>query len=100
MNHRARKRSAGFTLVELAITVLVMAILASVALPAFARSQVQIQLETAADQLAGAMQYAQSMAVSQCKPFGVSLSVKKNEFYVADMASSSQPIQDPLVVFS
>ena len=95
---KARKHSDGTTLIELVIVVLVMAILASIALPAFGRTHAQVQLESAADHLASALRYAQSMAVNECGTFAVCPSVQDNEFYVADMAARSEPIQNPLTM--
>ena len=85
-------------MVELVIVMLVMAILASIAVPAMALTQVQMQLQAAADHFVGALRYAQSMAVNECGNFAVVPSVKDNSFYVADMASPSQPITDPLTL--
>ncbi len=88
----------GFSMVELVIVVLVMAILASIAVPAMALTQVQMQLQAAADHFVGALRYAQSMAVNESGSFAVVPSVKDNSFYVADMAHPNQPITDPLTL--
>ena len=98
MRKATTKQRQGFTTIELMIVVLIMAILASVAVPAFGRTHVQITLQVAADHLASALRYAQSMAVNDCGRYAVVPSVKDNSFYVANAEASSLPVVNPAMM--
>lgn len=58
-----RRRDAGFTLVEIMITVTVIGVLAMLAVPAWWRTQDNLRLKNATRQMANAMQYARSQAI-------------------------------------
>lgn len=57
-------RRDGFTLVEIILVVLILAVIASLTLPNFSRSYAQVRLRQSAQGLVDLMRYAQSRAVA------------------------------------
>ncbi|EPH2235585.1 GspH/FimT family pseudopilin [Pseudomonas aeruginosa] len=60
-----RSNSTGFTLIELLIIVVLLAIMASFAIPSFKQLTERNELQSAAEELNAMLQYARSEAVSQ-----------------------------------
>ena len=59
------KRNRGFTLIEILLVVVIMAVIAVLAVPNFSRTYAGIELRKAADDLAYRMRYAQSYAITK-----------------------------------
>ena len=59
------KRPQGFTLIEILLVVVIMAVIAVLAVPNFSRTYAGIELRKAADDLAYRMRYAQSYAITR-----------------------------------
>ena len=60
-----RSNSTGFTLIELLIIVVLLAIMASFAIPNFKQLTERNELQSAAEELNAMLQYARSEAVSR-----------------------------------
>jgi prepilin-type N-terminal cleavage/methylation domain-containing protein len=69
-----RRRAAGFTLVELMVTLAVAAILIAVGVPMFVARLPETRLRAAAHDLAGQMRLARSLAVANDTPYFVCFS--------------------------
>jgi prepilin-type N-terminal cleavage/methylation domain-containing protein len=61
----ATRRKPGFTLIELVITVAIMVMMLTVAMPLFFQIMAQRRLTAAVDRVRGDLRYAQSQAVTQ-----------------------------------
>ncbi len=62
---QADKRWRGFTLVEILLVVVIMAVIAVLAVPNFSRTYAGIELHKTADDLAYRMRYVQSYAITK-----------------------------------
>lgn len=67
-----KKRQAGFTLVELIMTVVIVGIISVVAIPRFFETSV-FQNRGAADQVKAALRYGQKVAIAQHKNVAVNI---------------------------
>lgn len=65
---QANKRWRGFTLVEILLVVVIMAVIAVLAVPDFSRTYKGIELRKTADDLAYRARYAQSYAITKNTP--------------------------------
>ena len=80
---RTTKHETGFTLVEIIMVVVIIAIAAAITIP-FAVSGADMQLRSAANIIASDLEYAKSMAISRGKIYSV----------VFDTAAESYQIED------
>jgi prepilin-type N-terminal cleavage/methylation domain-containing protein len=64
-------RQAGFTLVELLITVVIVGIIAAAAAPHFERAFERSSFNTAGRNISSTMRFARSLAISDKEPYGV-----------------------------
>lgn len=62
---QANKRWRGFTIIELLLVVVMIAVMAALAAPNFGSTYARVQLRKAADDLAYHMRYAQSYAITK-----------------------------------
>ncbi len=62
---QANKRWQGFTIVEILLVVVILAVIAALAVPNFGGTYTRIQLRKTADDLAYRMRYAQSYAITK-----------------------------------
>lgn len=76
--------AAGFTLVELLIVLVVLAIVCLLAAPQFASIVNDRKLDGAAAELVVGLQYAGHLAVAYRRPFGVTFDTGRNQFAVFD----------------
>ena len=73
----------GFTLVELVIVMMILAILAAIAVPLYT-SAASVQLKTAANMIASDLEYAKSMAMSTGRSFSVVFDTSAEEYRIRD----------------
>jgi len=62
--HRARSRSAGFTLVEIAVTILLLGMLFALAVPTVSQLSGSYHLKTASENLAGQIRLGRERAIA------------------------------------
>ena len=63
--HRTRSEQRGFTVIELLVTITIMAILLAVAVPSFRDSSVSSQLRSASNNLIASARFARSEAIKR-----------------------------------
>jgi len=95
---REQFRDRGYTLVELVIVVLVMAILASSGLPMLAATHGSLKLDAGAKEVVSALRYAQAVAVSSGTPHGVEFDATAESFrcYRRSDETTTVTIENPL----
>lgn len=85
MNHNKRRKGAGFTTLELIVTIAVSAILLAIGTPRFLAWLPTVRLSSAARQIAGDLQVARMKAISQNTPYTVNFNtVTKTYTYGSD----------------
>ena len=78
----AKRKQAGFTLIELTMVVLLLAILTVVGIPSFRLLYEKSEMSQATTSFSGALRYAQQRAVMERVPIRVVIDVKENNFWV------------------
>ncbi|MDD5135097.1 MAG: GspH/FimT family protein [Phycisphaerae bacterium] len=84
----------GFTLVELTIVLVIIAIIAAIAVPMYS-SAASIQLKTAATLIASDLEYAKSMAVSMGQTYQIVFDTAAESYSLQDSAGAviSHPVR-------
>ena len=77
----------GFTLVELIVTLLVIAVIAVIAAPKMSSEQVSVATE--AEQLAGDIRYVQTLAMTQAQRYRINLTATGYTFTLADAGGTA-----------
>lgn len=85
----------GFTLVELMITVAVAAILLVVVVPSFVEQLARRQLEGAATELNGDLQYTRARAVARSAPVSLSTNAGGTQYTVSSGANTYKTVTLP-----
>ena len=83
-----RRRSGGFTLVELLVVLVIAALLISVIPPLFSAAIPGVQLKGAARELAAALRYARGRAVARQETSAVTLDVEARQYRVSGRGQS------------
>lgn len=89
-------KAAAFTLIEMIITVVILAIVALMAVPMMSGAA-DIQVRSAANRLAADLEYAKNMAITHQRPFTVvfdSTATATNGYRIVDQLN--QPIINPI----
>lgn len=76
------KKESGFTIIELMIVVVVLAIAASIAVPSFSSFVIGNKIEATSDKIIHAMQHARSEASQHRKEYLVKLDLLKNNLVI------------------
>jgi Tfp pilus assembly protein FimT len=87
---RIRHNNRGITVLELTIVTVVIAVIASLAIPQFGKVMERLKLKTAGRDVLSSMRLARSAAVSQKDQFGVYFDYYQNEYVLFhDVANPS-----------
>jgi len=92
------RQKKGFTLVELIMTMLLMAVMAAVAIPLFVDLH-SVKVDSAAKKLVSDLSYARQLARNRNAIYGVSFDVVANSYtvYLYNPATNSEtPVTDPM----
>ncbi len=84
------QRRAGFTLVEVVITMLIIGILAAVAGPKFAKTLHRMRAESAAKRIKSDLNYVRQMAISRSGPLTVTFMPASNDYSIPGLSSLSR----------
>jgi prepilin-type N-terminal cleavage/methylation domain-containing protein len=90
-SHACWKRG-GFTLIEMAIVLLITAILAAVAVPKWANALQSFRAATAASRIAADLALAQSAAYSSSAPKTVTFTVGSSQYTIAGVAPLNRAV--------
>jgi type IV fimbrial biogenesis protein FimU len=102
---RARKGSSGYTIIELMIVVVVLAIFASLAIPSFISMINNTKVQSTSSELASLLQYARATAVTNNTTYTVCLSsttwtVKKGADCSSEQLRNLTPAPDVVIATS
>lgn len=88
--HAARRgHQSGFTLVEVMVTVILIAILASLAAPSFQSTVARFRVRTAAESLMSGLQLARSEALRRNQPVRFTLGARAGNWSVITVTSAT-----------
>jgi len=90
---RVRRRSAtggGFSLLEVLIVVVILAIASMIAVPMFS-SAATLQLDSAVNMIASDLEYAKSLAISRSQDYTVVFDVPANRYQIEDQSGNVLP---------
>jgi type II secretion system protein H len=94
---RGRVNKDGFTLLELLVVLVVIGLLAAFVLPRMGGTLSNLQLRTAARQVAAAMRYATQKAMSEQRPFALRFDADAGDIrLVPSTATSAIPDEQPV----
>ncbi len=79
---RKRKASAGFTLLELIVVLVIVGLVSAIAAPRFVGSLTKTHLRTSVQKIASALRYARSQAVSEKKTYFAVFDFEKNGCFI------------------
>lgn len=80
----ARQNNRGFSLLDLLIVLMILGIVGVIVVPQLYSTMTEARLNEAARELVSGLQYAQSLAVTHQRPFGLKADVDGNWFRVFD----------------
>ena len=83
----------GFTLLNLILTLAIMGILATIALPTIRRYQPSLQLKAAGRNFIADIRYAQELTVSEQSAYYVAVNASSSTYYIAKQSEPESPIK-------
>ena len=87
----ARRENKGFSLLDLLIVLMILAILGVIVAPQLHSIMTEARLNEAARELVSGLEYAQSLAVTHQRPFGLLADVDGNWFRIFDYKFRNDP---------
>ncbi|MBL7020510.1 MAG: GspH/FimT family pseudopilin [Nitrospinaceae bacterium] len=98
MNSSLKGEADGFTLLELVLVLLLMGLIAGLTLPFVASTLDRLKLQSEVRQIASALQFARSEAISKKTLFTFNIDIDKNQYWLAmprqDEVTQSKPIDE------
>lgn len=98
MNQRAFKRNGGFTLIELMITVAILTIAASLAIPEFLRWHVQSRLRQTTSEIATQLVLARMIAMNRNRAVDVTVQTVSGVLHLSASTSATPPATGVVVI--
>jgi prepilin-type N-terminal cleavage/methylation domain-containing protein len=80
----------GFTLVELLVVTIIIAILTIISIPSFRRTYNSLQLSTSANDLASALRYAQERSIAQRNNYRFILNIDNNNYWMEKLETTEE----------
>ena len=98
MNKTLKRNIDGFTLLELVLVLLLMGLIAGLTLPFVASSLDRLKLQSEVRQIASAMQFTRSEAISKKALFTFNINIDENKYWLAipkqNEVTQSKPIDE------
>jgi type II secretion system protein H len=108
MSHRttyaARRRAqAGFSLMELAVVVICLAIMTAMVTPIFRTTMIRLRTEQGINEFLTAVQYAQERAVSDGREFRIYIDARANRYWIerfVEVDEDNERVFEPFETFT
>lgn len=98
MSSNIKREPNGFTLIELVLVLVLMGLIAGLTLPFVASTLDRIKLQSEVRQIASALQFARSEAISKKTLFTFNIDIDNNQYWLAipkqEEATQSKPIDE------
>ncbi len=98
MNSNIKGEANGFTLLELVLVLLLMSLIAGLTLPFVVSTLDRIKLQSEVRQIASALHFARSEAISKKTLFTFNIDIDKNQYWLAipkqEEVTQSKPVDE------
>ena len=102
MNSDIKRTANGFTLLELVLVLLLMGLIAGLTLPFVVSTLDRIKLQSEARQIASAIQFTRSEAISRKTLFTFNVDINKSQYWLAipkqEEVTQSKPIDETVKI--
>jgi type II secretory pathway pseudopilin PulG len=100
----ARRRSGGFTLIDVTVTMLVALILAGIAVPSFSKFMDRMTVNSTASAISAAISNARYRSIMNSQVYTVAVTAPANTYVVTNIgtgtADAAVPLPDPIVLLN